>query len=429
VLRTQSDARLLEMSRDGHERAFEALVIRYRRPLLGYCRRLLLPEARAEDALQQGLLQAWLALSDGCEVREAKAWLYRIVHNAAVSALRRSGYDYVELDEALHGAGALESDIDRRIAVREALAGLAALPDAQREVLLRTAVQGHSHEQVAAEMGLSDGAVRGLIYRARATLRTAVTAVTPPPLLAWAARAAETGAAHPQLSALVGGTGSAGLFGFLLKGSAVVVSAGVLATGAGLVAHGDSPATASRGDALPGARGIAPAPASGELSVVSAAAVLSRRQPASSGATRERTGHRAAAVRPVDRLSTVLARGDGVSGNGSVTGGGGDGTSGAGGQEGSAAGGGGPGPAASGDSGFGGQPGQSNERTGDPGSLSGAANGGSSQDGHGSPAQASTESTSVQAPSGSDGGPGGGEGSPQESSEGPGGPTEPGSSH
>lgn len=254
MLRTQSDARLIELARDGHERAFEALVDRYRKPLLGYCRRLLLPEARAEDALQQSLLQAWLALSDGCEVRDAKAWLYRIVHNAAVSALRRSGYDYVQLDESLHGVGAPESDIDRRIAVREVLAGLAALPEAQREVLLRTAVQGDSHEQVAAAMDLSDGAVRGLIYRARATLRSAASALMPPQAVLWAARAAETGASHPELAGSADGTaGSAGLFGLLLRGSAVVLSAGVLATGAANVEHGNHGAgTTARGDSARG---------------------------------------------------------------------------------------------------------------------------------------------------------------------------------
>jgi RNA polymerase sigma factor (sigma-70 family) len=245
LLQTQSDARLLELARGGHERAFEALVQRYRKPLFSYCRRLLLPAARAEDALQQGLLQAWLALRDGAEVRDAKAWLYRIVHNAAISALRRSGYDYVELDESLHGGRAPDSDLDRRIAVREALAGIAALPEAQREVLLRTAVQGHSHEQVAAALGMTDGAVRGLIYRARATLRAAASALTPPQIVLWAARAAEDGASHAQFAEITAGGGSAGLAGLLLKGGVVVMSAGALATGATLVQHaGSSPSNA-----------------------------------------------------------------------------------------------------------------------------------------------------------------------------------------
>src|SRR5690349_17509874 len=153
LLLTQSDARLVAFARAGHERAFEALVRRYRAPLLGYCRRLLLSEERAEDALQQALMQAWLALRAGTEVQNAKPWLYRIVHNSALNALRVSGYDYCTLSESLSGAGAPQEDLDRRIAVREALAGLAALPQMQREALLRTAVEGSSHREAARELG------------------------------------------------------------------------------------------------------------------------------------------------------------------------------------------------------------------------------------------------------------------------------------
>jgi RNA polymerase sigma factor (sigma-70 family) len=236
LLATQSDARLVALARQGHERAFEALVQRHRRALLAYCRRVLLPDERAEDALQQGLLQAWLALQNGAEVRDARAWLYRIVHNAALNTLRGARYDFAELSEALSGAGAPQEDLDRRIAIREALAGLAALPELQREALMRTAVEGHSHQQVAAAMGVSEGALRGLVYRARVTLRTAVTAITPAPLISWAAGA---GGGHGgvALAELAAGGGSVGLGGLLLKGGAVAVTAGVLATGVGSVEH------------------------------------------------------------------------------------------------------------------------------------------------------------------------------------------------
>src|ERR687887_2397878 len=100
ILRTQSDERLVELARGGHERAFEAIVERYRRPLLRACRRVL-PEARAEDALQQALVAAWAALERGDEVRDLRAWLYRIAHNTALNQLRMSGYDYAELRDAL----------------------------------------------------------------------------------------------------------------------------------------------------------------------------------------------------------------------------------------------------------------------------------------------------------------------------------------
>src|ERR1700730_6167374 len=238
LLLTQSDQRLVELARAGHERAFEALVQRYRRPLLGYCRRLLLPHERAEDALQQGLLQAWLALQDGSQVRDVKPWLYRIVHNAALNMLRRSGYDYATLNETLTGAGAPSEDLDRRIAVREALAGLAALPEMQREALLRTAIDGSSYQQAAATMGLSEPALRGLVHRARATLRAAATALTPSPLVSWALRTG--GGDAPLPSRLVGAGasgGSLGLAGILAKAGATALTTGVLVGGIGTLHH------------------------------------------------------------------------------------------------------------------------------------------------------------------------------------------------
>ena len=229
LLLTQSDARLVAFARAGHERAFEALVQRYRRALHGYCRRLLLSDERAEDALQQAFLQAWLGLRAGTEVAEVKPWLYRIVHNAALNMLRVSGYDYCTLHESLCGADAPQADLERRIAIREALAGLAALPQMQREALLRTAVQGHPHRRVARDLGLSETALRGLVYRARASLRAAASAIVPPPLLSWALQSGCGGApALGRLGELAGG-GSAGLAGLFMKGGAVALTAGVLA--------------------------------------------------------------------------------------------------------------------------------------------------------------------------------------------------------
>jgi RNA polymerase sigma-70 factor (ECF subfamily) len=193
---------------------------------------LLLSEERAEDALQQALLQAWLALSAGTEVSDVKPWLYRIVHNSALNVLRLSGYDYSQLNESLSGADAPQADLDRRIAVREALAGLAALPEMQREALLRTAVEGRTHQQVARELGLSENALRGLVYRARSALRTSLGALVPPPVVSWALGTGGRGApVMERLSELAAGGGSAGVAGLLMKGGAVAMTASVLAGG------------------------------------------------------------------------------------------------------------------------------------------------------------------------------------------------------
>jgi RNA polymerase sigma-70 factor, ECF subfamily len=236
-LRVQSDARLLQLARRGEAQAFEALVRRYRRQLLGYCRRFGMGEAQAEDVLQQGLLHAWRALCRGDEVRDVKSWMYRVVHNAALDALRRPGRDNVQLDESLHvhAASASAGELDRRIAISETLTGLAALPDMQREALLRTAVHGDSHEQVASALGLSHAAVRGLVHRARLAMRTAAGALVPERAIEWLMRLALGGGmggselGGPELAASSGS--GAGMLAALAKGGAVLAAGGVLVTG------------------------------------------------------------------------------------------------------------------------------------------------------------------------------------------------------
>src|SRR5256885_9249330 len=88
--RVQTDERLAELAADGHDRAFEAIVERYRRPLERYLRRLL-SEALAEDVLQATFVRAWQALRAGTDVRELRPWLYRIAHNQALNTLRAAG--------------------------------------------------------------------------------------------------------------------------------------------------------------------------------------------------------------------------------------------------------------------------------------------------------------------------------------------------
>ena len=240
LLAAQSDQRLVDLVRRGHKRAFEVLVQRYRRPLLRYCGRMGLADARAEDVLQQSLLQAWLALERGVEVRDPRPWLYRIVHNTAVNHVRSSREDLTLLADA-PGVRAswtpAESELERRSAVRDTLTDVAALPQMQREAILLSAVAGQSHEEVASVLGVTNGAVRGLLYRARATLRAAAAAITPQPLINWACSSGGHGPAADRLAEVSASAGAAGMTGVLLKGAAVAVTTAVLVGGAAVVPH------------------------------------------------------------------------------------------------------------------------------------------------------------------------------------------------
>jgi RNA polymerase sigma factor (sigma-70 family) len=232
LLRTQADARLVLLAGSGNEQAFEEIVARYRRPLQRYCERAL-PRAQAEDVVQQVLTKAWVALQNGTQVRHLKPWLYRIAQTTALESAEKPGYDYAQLEQSLRPASPEESELEQRAVIRRTLTGLASLPPAQREALLRAAVHGQSRAEIAAALGVSEGAVRQLLHRARSSLRAAATAITPLPLLNWAT---SVGPADPAVA------GAAGVVG-LAKASAVVASAGVLVATPAAVQHArrDSP--------------------------------------------------------------------------------------------------------------------------------------------------------------------------------------------
>lgn len=250
LLRTQSDARLLLLAREGHEPAFEAIVERYRKPLQRRCRRLV-SDAGAEDVVQQTFVRAWSAIQGDREIPDLKAWLFCVAANATMDMMRKSGYAYSELSDSLMATSTADDEAERRAVMRQTLVGLAALPERQRLAIMAIAVEGRTQAEVAAELGVSEGAVSQLVHRARATLRAAATAITPLPLASWAGSwGASAGPAGERLAELGAGAGQMGLGAAVLNGSAIAVTVGALAAGSGalpLYQHRDAAAGDSAG--------------------------------------------------------------------------------------------------------------------------------------------------------------------------------------
>ena len=280
LLPSQSDGRLVELAGRGQEHAFETLVNRYRQPLLRYCRRMGLSDARAEDVLQHSLTKAWLALSQGDQVREVRPWLYRIVHNDAVNSVSRAPVEHEEITEATVASNSSERDLERRMQARDALTHVASLPQMQRSAIVLTAIQGRSHDEAAQALGITDGAVRGLLHRARTTLRSAAAAILSPGLLRWPGRGSGGLGLGERASELSIGAGAVGAGGVLLKGAAITASVGLLALGAGVerstTRHAMShdlhtrASTKGPGDAISSAGTVLLSPSTSEVAAVRA---------------------------------------------------------------------------------------------------------------------------------------------------------------
>jgi RNA polymerase sigma factor (sigma-70 family) len=240
LLRTQTDERLVALVAAGHERAFDAIVERYSRPLLRHAQKLLREDGRAEDVVQAAFVSAWTALEAGTAVRDLRPWLYRIVHNGALNAMKKQGGADAPLTEARAASPGPEAEVLQREDVRRALDTISGLPDRQRAALLAVALEGRSHADVGQDLGIDDSAVRQLVSRARRSLRVAATAVTPWPIAAWLAGTggAQAGDTAARVGEIVGGIGAGGLLGGgVVKAGAIVAATGAVAAGAPQVAH------------------------------------------------------------------------------------------------------------------------------------------------------------------------------------------------
>jgi RNA polymerase sigma factor (sigma-70 family) len=275
LLHTQSDERLVDLARAGNERAFEVIVGRYRGPLLRYCRRLLPPE-RAEDAVQQTFLNAYRAIGTGGAELNLRPWLYRIAHNAALSLLRQNGWNHEAVDDQFDGVVQPPQAVEQRERVRDVVRAVQDLPARQRDAVILRELEGRSYDEIAAELGVTGGAVRQLLNRARNNLRAAATAVTPGPLAGWvAARGSSAAPAAERIAELsAAGAGSLAVAGKLA--ALILVTGAVVGGGTGA---GPLPAVLDDGGASPGLEEADAAPGSGSGMVPRTAALGSRDDP------------------------------------------------------------------------------------------------------------------------------------------------------
>jgi RNA polymerase sigma-70 factor (ECF subfamily) len=181
------DVELLERLRAGDERACEALVRRHGGRMLAVARRFLRTEEDSADAVQDTFLAAFRCL-DGFEGNSALGtWLHRIVVNVCLMKLRaRSRSREVRIDDLLPSfddTGHHNSPVcawenptlahltraEMRTQVRSCIDQL---PEAYREVLLLRDIEEFDTDQTAQQLGITPGAVKTRLHRARQALRT-----------------------------------------------------------------------------------------------------------------------------------------------------------------------------------------------------------------------------------------------------------------
>ncbi|HYH28165.1 MAG TPA: sigma-70 family RNA polymerase sigma factor [Actinomycetota bacterium] len=166
---------LLEACRKGDRGAFEELVERTRRQVYTLAYRLVRDHHEAEDVAQDAYLRVYRGLAGFREDARFETWLYRIVTNAAFTHLKRRGRfgavmsegQETALEVVEQGAGPVEQTVDRDV-VKRALEGL---PESLRTVVVLRDVYGLSLREIGQEIGISEGAAKVRLHRARKKMK------------------------------------------------------------------------------------------------------------------------------------------------------------------------------------------------------------------------------------------------------------------
>ncbi len=133
----------------------------------------------SDDVLQDVFLRVHTALRGGVVPLEPRAWLLRLVHNACVDELRRGrtrAVGDVELDGMPALTAQLPDELARRAEARALIGDIHRLPERQRHVLVMSALDGLTHEEVAGRLDTTVETTRSLLARARENLRRTAAA-------------------------------------------------------------------------------------------------------------------------------------------------------------------------------------------------------------------------------------------------------------
>ena len=180
-----ADADLMLRVKRGDRDAFDALMLRWRQPVMSFVYRTLPDADEAEDLAQAVFVQLWKTAARYEVAAKFSTFLFTIARNLCLNELRRrarhpaDSLDEPRADDEDHPYRQIE---DRRVTaaddatqraelVAKVEEALAALPEKQRTAIVLCREGELSYEEIAEVLGTSLQATKSLIHRGRETLK------------------------------------------------------------------------------------------------------------------------------------------------------------------------------------------------------------------------------------------------------------------
>ena len=137
-----------------------------------YARALAGGAAEADDLVQETLTRVLARRHKSGEIRNLRAYLFTILHNAHIDRLNeRKRWTYSIPDEVLENPLPQPAPQTSQIELRDLAKALQRLPEEQRQAVLLVGYEGMAYKEAAAALDIPIGTVMSRLSRGREALR------------------------------------------------------------------------------------------------------------------------------------------------------------------------------------------------------------------------------------------------------------------
>jgi RNA polymerase sigma factor (sigma-70 family) len=165
-----SEPELIDLCRKGDRASQKALYERYCKKMMVVCLRYSKSTAEAEDILQEGFVRVFQGLNGFRQDAKLETWMTRVMVNTALNHHRKKLYLYPMVD--VEQANLVDAEVSLSgLQVQHLLEMIQALPQGCQIVFNLFAIEGFSHQEIAAQLGISEGTSKSQYARARKLLQ------------------------------------------------------------------------------------------------------------------------------------------------------------------------------------------------------------------------------------------------------------------
>ncbi|HTE01368.1 MAG TPA: sigma-70 family RNA polymerase sigma factor [Mucilaginibacter sp.] len=167
---------LVKRCKAGERKAQELLYKQFASKMLGVCTRYATDKMEAEDMLQNGFIKVFKKLDDFRGEGSFEGWVRRIMVHCSIEYYRKHHkmMQVVDLEESGHEPS-VNAVAASNLDAKDLMALIQRLSPGYRMVFNLYAIEGYSHKEIGEIMGMTEGASKSQLSRARGILKEQIT--------------------------------------------------------------------------------------------------------------------------------------------------------------------------------------------------------------------------------------------------------------